>query len=347
MLKVLQVGASRNTLGGVATVLREWEKSSFWKDYHCKWLQTQDNRCFAIKLFLLIKSSIESVFIIPKYDIIHFHTTPGRSIIVQMPIFLLALLYHKNTIIELHVGNQLQDFIDDGIFNWVLNKANKIVVLAHVWKHFLIDYYSIDKDKIKVIYNPAPIVEATPAKDNYILFMAYLVENKGYDIVIKAFSQSDYSLYNWRLVIAGAGEIERAKSIAKDCGVEDRVDFLGWVSGKKRHELWQRAGAYCMASFQEGFPMTVLEAWAYGAPLITTPVGGLLDVLNNGDNALVFSFGDIESLSHSFNMLYSSGELRERLSKTSILLANTIFSMKTIRKDIALLYDSFSRSTNG
>ena len=342
MVKVLQIGASKKTMGGISTVLKAWENSHVWNKYSCKWIESQDNRNLLFKIYYFIKSFFVSLITIPRYNIIHFHTTPGRSIYVQMPIFILSLLYHKKIIVELHVGNQLNKYIDDKVFNWVLTRADKVVVLAYVWRRFLIDNFFLSDEKVIVLYNPAPVVPAYSDKDHYVLYMAYLVENKGYDIVIEAFSKLIKKYQDWKLIIAGSGEIERAKDLARQNGAEDRIEFRGWVSGSEKGDLWRHAGAYCMASYQEGFPMTVLEAWAYGTPLITTPVGGLIDVLEDGKNALVFPFGDVDELCSCFDKLFSSEELRKHLSDSSKQLVSKMFTMEVISKEIESFYDSLS-----
>lgn len=340
MKKVVQIGASRNTRGGVTTVLKSWENSEIWHKYDCEWVETQDNRGILYKLYYLFRSFFIALLLIPKSAIAHFHTVPGMSIIIQMPIFLLCLLLKKRIIVQLHVGNQIVGHEDDSIFKWVLKKSDKIVVLAYIWKDLLLTHFDIPQEKVSVIYNAAPDVKRSDVKEKYVLFMAYLIKNKGYDILIKAFSQISHNYPDWMLIIAGTGEMDKAKELAKRYGAGDKIVFKDWVMGAPKDTLWKHAGAYCMASYQEGFPMTVLEAWSYGTPLITTPVGGLPDVLKNGENALVFDFGDIDGLANCFRILLSSDTLQRSLSEASAKLAKTTFSMEQITKDIERIYES-------
>ena len=52
------------------------------------------------------------------------------------------------------------------------------------------------------------------------------------------------------------------------CGIQNQVEFLGWVTDKDKEKVFQEASVYCLASDGEGFPMGVLDAWAYGIPQI-------------------------------------------------------------------------------
>ena len=85
--------------------------------------------------------------------------------------------------------------------------------------------------------------------------------------------------------------------------------------------------------------MAVLDAWAYGLPVITTPVGGIPDIAKDGKNLLLFKPGDIKSLADQLGKLISNKLLREDIAKESKLLASTTFKLETINNEIADLYD--------
>ena len=84
--------------------------------------------------------------------------------------------------------------------------------------------------------------------------------------------------------------------------------------------------------------MAVLDAWAYGLPVVTTPVGGLPDILDDGKNALVFQPGDTEQLAKCLELLISDEELRYAISQESLKLAQTVFSAENINKQLADIY---------
>ena len=150
-MKILIVANSRRTKGGITSVLQQWEQMSFFKKAKYYWLETQINAGLLSKLYYMFSSYVKALFMLPFYDIVHFHTTPGNSIIVQMPIFLYALLWRKKIILHLHVGNQLLDHKDDGLFKYVLSKSDRVVVLAEIWKQKMYENYGISCD---AIYNP-------------------------------------------------------------------------------------------------------------------------------------------------------------------------------------------------
>lgn len=139
---------------------------------------------------------------------------------------------------------------------------------------------------------------------------------------------------------AGNGEIEKARSMAVELCIENQVEFKGWISGIEKVRVFQEASIYCLASDGEGFPMGVLDAWAYGLPCVVTPVGGLPDIVEDGENALVFPVGNVEILSQQLEKLISNVELRTKISQASIELADNTFNIKKINMELGQIYES-------
>lgn len=335
--KVLFVATSRQTMGGITSVLKRYEKMEIWSKYHCAWLETQVNKGIALKLWYIIKAYFTMLFIVPRYNIIHFHTTPGRSITTQMPVFLYSLLWRKKTIIHIHVGNQLIDYKSDKMFNYVLGKATKTVVLANSIKNLVKDLYNIDAD---VIYNP---IEEQPLRDktkieNKIFFAAYLVQNKGYDTLLKAFKNVVAKHPDWKLILAGSGETDKAKEIISSLGIGENVETYSWLTKEQMSGKYKIASIYCIASKQEGFPMAFLEAASYGIPIVTTPVGGIVDVIENEQNCMIFDFDDAEGLAIQINKLIENPELRNTISKNIAQVTKEKFSIDAVSKKIDNLY---------
>ena len=123
--KVLVVGSARESFGGVSSTIKLMEKMSVWKDFSCHWLGTQIQRNYLWKLWYAVKSNFTAFFILWRYDIVHFHTVPDRiCLIIQLPIFMLALLWHKRIIMHIHMGNQLRNHTQNALFLWHLRHAD-------------------------------------------------------------------------------------------------------------------------------------------------------------------------------------------------------------------------------
>jgi glycosyltransferase involved in cell wall biosynthesis len=161
--------------------------------------------------------------------------------------------------------------------------------------------------------------------------------------MIKAFAKIASQYPDWKIVFAGNGEIDNGKKLAKELGIESQTQFLGWINGKDKDKAFKEASIFCLPSYAEGFPMAVLDAWAYGLPVITTPVGGIPDIAKDGENLLLFQPGDCDKLAIQMERMIKDKQLRANIIKQSSVLAETIFNIKTINKEIENLYNELSK----
>lgn len=341
MSKVLMVGSAEQSGGGVASVLRLMKTMPFWEKYHCGWLGTQIQRGYGVKLWYAAKAYFKALFTIWQYDIVHFHTVPDKiCLIIQMPVLLLTLLGKKKIIMHIHMGNQLEDHTHNKLFIWCLNRADCVVLLAKKWQNLFEVLYPNVKAKTAVIYNacaPTPAVDYS-IKEKSIIFAAHLDENKRADLLLQAWNNLSYDYPDWHVTIMGNGDILRYSRLCHEMELDDSVTFTGYITGKQKDDVWNKASIYCMCSRHEGFPMVVLEAWARGVAVVTTPVGGLPDVIDEGKNCLTFPFGDANGLIKQLKRLMDSTELRIAIAGYSKEFGEKVFSPAKISKNIDELY---------
>lgn len=110
-----------------------------------------------------------------------------------------------------------------------------------------------------------------------MLFLGRFHPKKGIQETIEAWSilkqRAPQILQEWQLVLVGwddGGHAERAKHLANKLGVGDSLSFPGALYGGEKAATLEHSDAFILASFSEGLPMAVLEAWAYGLPVLMT-----------------------------------------------------------------------------
>ncbi len=340
--KVLVVATSRRTRGGITSVVKAHETGAHWKAYHCKWIETHIDRGTMPKLWYFCKSLLQFAFLIPFYDLVHIHFEPNTSARRKRFYFAIAKLWNKKIITHLHASDPkyLFEQRNQKILSYLFYHSDRVLVLSQQWKQWLNEALNMERH-VSVLYNPAPTVEAMNnfhSRKKQILFAGTLIERKGYVDLIKAFSLIAPKYPDWTVIFAGNGELEKATALAKDLKTDRQVIFKGWIAGEEKDKTFREASVFCLASYAEGFPMAVLDAWAYGLPVVATPVGGLPDVLNDGKNALIFQAGDTEHLARQLDRLISEDELRSAISRESLKLSNTVFNIETINKQLAAIY---------
>lgn len=117
---------------------------------------------------------------------------------------------------------------------------------------------------------------------NNIIFLARVTKEKGIYVAIDAFEIVKRTHKDATLKVVGVGEeLNNAMSYAKERGVYD-ITFTGALSGTSLREAFANADIYILPTAHEGMPTSVLEAMAFGLPVITRPVGGLVDFFEHG-----------------------------------------------------------------
>lgn len=345
MPKVLMIGTSEKSGGGISSVIRLIKKMPVWKKYSCNWLGAQTQRGKLWKLWYAAKATAIAPFIMWKYDIVHFHIVPGITLLIQLPELLIAKLYGKKIILQIHVGNQLVPYKNDKFFLWWLKRANLILLLAHKWKDLFVETYNNVHTPSDVLYNACEMIPHIPfqQKKKLILFAGTIHENKAPDLLLHAWAQLKNKYSDWRIVFMGTGDIEKYKKMAESLCINDCVKFTGYIIGEDKHQIFRDASIYCMCSYMEGFPMVVLEAWTYSSAVITTPVGGLPDVIEEGKNCLTFSFGDSNELANQLERLIQDDSLRSYISKYGYEYALNHFSLDIISNNLDEIYSNLLR----
>lgn len=128
-------------------------------------------------------------------------------------------------------------------------------------------------------------------RNDYYLYYGRLSHEKGVEIVIEAFKQ----LPQARLKIVGTGPNE--KDLIQDAKGTMNIEFLGFKSGEELHQLVRGAQFVIVPSqWYENNPMTIVESYSFGTPVIGSDLGGIPEIIEDGKTGYVFNHGNLESL---------------------------------------------------
>src|SRR3569623_3145391 len=120
-------------------------------------------------------------------------------------------------------------------------------------------------------------------------------------------------LPGWRATIAGDGEVETARRVATEMGLDDRVDLPGWVGPEDVARLISEADVLVLPSFAENLPVSVIEGMASGLAVVATPVGAVEDIVTDEVSGLLVAPGDVDGLTRALTRVVSETALRARL----------------------------------
>jgi glycosyltransferase involved in cell wall biosynthesis len=224
------------------------------------------------------------------YDLIHYHAIGPASLV------LLPYLLGKKTVVTVHGldwqrakwGKIAKAYLKFGEFI-AGNYSTKCILVSEALHGYFYEKYR-DYDRFIVIPNGVNVEESYPPqmitdlglkKDEYILFLARLVPEKGCHYLIEAFKQLATEK---KLVIAGGSShtdayVDRLRELARD---DNRIVFTGVVKDRLLNELYSHAYIYVLPSEIEGMPLTLLEAMSFGTfPLVSNIPENVMVVGNN------------------------------------------------------------------
>lgn len=340
MYKVLVIATSCNTRGGITSVVKAHKQGKQWKEYNCKWIETHIDKGPLMALWYLFKSYMQFLFYLPTTKIVHIHLSEPGSAKRKLLYFFPAHFFRKKIIVHFHAfsPDTTINSSKQWIYRYMFSRAKRVIVLSITWKDAVYNAFKIDN--IEVVYNPCTTVisEQKYPKQKHILYAGTINARKGYADMIRAFAKIANLHKDWKIVFAGNGEIEQGKTLAQELGIDKQCMFLGWVNGKEKDKAFKEASIFCLPSYAEGFPMAVLDAWSYGLPVITTPVGGIPDNAKHEENMLVFTPGDIDMLAEEMHKLICDDKLREKITKASIYFAENTFNINEINNQINDIY---------
>jgi len=344
--EVLMVSTDMNGKGGVASVVSTYVNGGLLKNYNIKFLVTHIEGSNINKIFNFICSlfTLSKFLISRKCRIFHLHTASRSSFLRKSLISWLGIAFGKKIMLHLHGGEFMQFYNDEcgSLMKWyirsTLNAANQVVVLSSQWKR---NIKSIaDKANITIIFNPVIVhnnrVDFTDK--NILLFLGKIGEGKGFWDILNALSLIKETHRNFILKYAGDGEVEKAKLLINDLGLESYTEYIGWISGDKKQQILNQALIYLLPSYNEGLPMGILEAMASKVSVITSPVGGIPDVIDSGVNGLLVKPGDINALSQAIIKLLDSESLRVSLTNNAYQGVKLKFSVDVVIPQIEALY---------
>ena len=347
--KICMIVQNHLVKGGIAAVVNGYRGSILEKKFTISYVESYKDGGKFTKLLKSIKGYFHfvKVLLLEKPELVHIHSSFGPSFYRKIPFIYMASWAKKPIINHCH-GADFDSFYLNAsnnkkkLIKIIYNKCTVMIALSDEWKERL--SLIVQNDKIELIENYSRIHEdAITEKVNrkikgQILFLGEIGQRKGcYDIpavvekVVKRFP-------NVKFVLGGTGDIETIKNLLRKKGVEKNVVFPGWVRGKEKDRLLRESDIFFLPSYNEGMPMSILDAMGYGLPIVSTRVGGITKIVHNGENGHVCEPGDVQAFSDALIKILINEDLWKKYGESSVAIVKNGYSFEGHIKRLARLY---------
>ena len=262
-----------------------------------------------------------------RVDAVHIHVSQGASVYRKMLLAWIVFLFGKPLIFHTHGGDVAKRFPTlpaplRRMIAWTYRRADLVIALGEAWRRFYIDAMGVEDDRAIILRNPVPMPATLPTRPAApplrLLYLGMLSEPKGaFDLIDAIASMPEEDRSGLRLIMAGHGEIDRARSIVAAQKLEQVIEIRGWIGPVERDALFRDVHGLVLPSHFEGMPMALLEAMSFGLAVIATPVGAIPDVVVDGRNGFLVPVADQAALAASIKRLLDDATLCQDLGKTA------------------------------
>ena len=205
-----------------------------------------------------------------------------------------------------------------------LARASRVIIPSEALRELALGW-GLPAEKVVVIPNPvSPPPELGDREElrrrhglegRTLVFAGRMVPQKAIPVALEAVVRNpDVSL-----VLAGEGPyLERLQELARSMPLDGRARFLGPQPRQAVFELLRAADAALLSSSWENFPHMVVEALSVGTPVLATDVGGVTEILRDGENGLLVPMNDPEALAGAICRYFDDEALQERLRAATV-----------------------------
>lgn len=303
------------------------------------------------RLDLSIVTKIKEICVRENIDVINCHG--GRANFVG---WFLMRKYDAKYVTTVHSdykddykGNPYKTAVYSNINKAALKSFDAYITVSHNFKDMLVER-GFDSRKIFVLYNGIDFNKNRVCIDrndvinrynlgnheHYVSMVARLHPIKGHKVFLKACKEVSDSGIDAGFIIAGDGDIRgELENYAKTIGIDDRVYFIGF---RQPDEFFALSDFTVLASFSESFPLAILESALYEKTVVSTDVGGVSMLIDDGLNGYLFQPGDSSRLYERMKELLLDSNKCVDMGKRLHEKAGSRYSLENMAEDYSKIY---------
>jgi glycosyltransferase involved in cell wall biosynthesis len=344
------VGTDPEGKGGIRTVVSGYLEAGLFERFEGRYVTTHRNGGGWTKLTAAVGGWLRVMESLRSLDtpLVHVQCSSRASFWRKSIVCLMARGAGRPYILHIHSGAFVRFYEESGPFarryiRNIVEHAGTVIALSEQWRERLLRAFP--DAQVEVLSNalvPPPIDQVRPARerDPVVLYLGDISRQKGVHDLVAALAETP----ELRLVCGGlappSGGLEPTQ-LERMPGVSGRVSFPGWLGPESKRAALSKAAVFVLPSYAEGLPMALLEAMAWGIPVIATPVGGIPDLITHGENGLLVQPGDVSALTRALRDLAGNVELREKLGRAARARIDQAYALESVLARLGKLYRQY------
>lgn len=328
---ILMVGMHlTKTRGGITTLAAGILNSALKKDYDLKYIasQAEDFGRFR-KMLLAVTSAIRfiAICILRRPDLVYVHMGSNASLYRESVFILLGKLLGKSVLTHFHAGDldnyyPIQPRIGQKFIKDAIGLSDRLIAVSQESARQLRNLnHALSIAVIPNVIDTSAFLDCVSKEDSghrnetvKLLFVGACGKLKGEKDLINALALLKDDGLALKVSVVGYGA-ENLRSMCEERGIADLVDHLGAVPMDERIAFYEQADIFVLPTYAEAMPISVIEAMAAGLPVITTAVGGIPELIDDGQEGLLFPKGNVEVLAQKISFLMKNKDARLAMGK--------------------------------
>lgn len=348
LYKIIMVGPALEGLGGISRVAKIWQESSFFSDFNVIYFASVTDAP-ANRFFFLIKGLVDyTVALITGCLFVYIHTSSYNSFRRKSLFICIALIFRAKILLHIHPSHFYQFLsgvvgLEKRFVFFLFRRIHGFVVLTEEMEKNIKGLFP--HKLVSVLRNPINLEKMKNIKGhermrNSLLYLGWYIKAKGvYDLVdaIEILTQKGIKIH---LDFYGTKQLDELENYVRNKQLIEQICINGWLSDANKLEALYKCTMLILPSHSEGIPNVILEAMATKTPIIATPVGGLKEILRDGENAIIAQANNPRDLSEKILKCFENKALRNKITANAYQEATTKYDVRVIKEEFARIIET-------
>ncbi len=340
---IIMVGPDINGLGGISRVAKILRDAGLFERLCITYIPSNTDTSVNKTIYLLRNYGAFLSRLLSDRPLVYIHTSSNNSFFRKSFFLFTALLFRLKTLVHIHPTHfymflsGLRGIKKQYVF-FLLRKVHAFIVLSVEMRTNILSLSPTAK--VFLLRNPVDMQSLANIRDikrlsNRLLFLGWYIREKGvYELVDAAVLLKQKGI-DFHLDFYGTKQVNELKAYVADKGLTNMISVNGWIGDEEKCDALYRSTMLILPSHSEGIPNVILEAMATRAPIVSTCVGGLREILRDNGNCVIIEVNNAKDLAEKIIRCLTDQPLCEKISDQAYREAREKY-------DIAVISEGFS-----
>ncbi len=350
---VLMLGTDLRGMGGVRAVVKGYIDGGLFERVDCTYVATHRYGPPWVKVWAALTGWVRAARLLLRLErpLVHIHLSAHASFWRKWVVCLMARLAARPYLLHLHSGffpefyERQSGPLARRLIRSTFARAAVVIALSEQWRSWLLRICATAR--IEVLANAVALPDLSRARrpeatESTLLFLGDINRSKGVFDLVQAFARLSAQFPHLKLMCGGVGDVEEIRRLCTELELDgNRISCPGWLETERARSALAGATIFVLPSHAEALPMALLEAMSWSLPVVTTPVGGIPQVIENEVNGLLVTPGDVDGLAAAIARLMREPALRESLGAAARRTIERSYSLDASIERLIQIYRRF------